>query len=94
MDEIIDMLVEADALSGAGVTKVTMPGGVERANDVLVEISNPCVKGDRGAAKALLFSYWCGALSILLDGEFEAKEISYKEEENSLTARIARRQVK
>jgi len=89
--EIIDVIIETDLMSGAGVTKVTIPEGAMYEGAILVEIHNPCVRAASGAAKAFLFSYWCGALSSLLDNEFEAKDVSYDETENLLTARIVRR---
>ena len=41
-----------------------------------------------------MLSYWCGVLSFLLEGQFEAKDVQFKERENVLTATIVRREVK
>lgn len=89
--DIINVITETDILSGAGVTEVTMPESAMLEGAIFVKIHNPCVKAASGAAKAFLFSYWCGVLSSLLDNEFEAKDVSYNETENLLTARIVRR---
>ena len=89
--DIIDTIIETDILSGTGVTEVTIPEGAMHEDTIFVKIHNPCVKVASGAAKAFLFSYWCGVLSSLLDNEFEAKDVSYSEAENLLTARIVRR---
>ncbi len=58
------------------------------------EIRNPSVRPVSGCGKALLLSYWCGALSFLFESEFEVKDVLFKEAENVLTARIARRVVR
>jgi hypothetical protein len=89
--EIIDTVIETDLLSGAGITKITLPQEAVHEGAIFVEIQNPCVKGVRGAAKALLLSYWCGALSGLFGNEFEAQDVIYKETDNILTARILTR---
>jgi hypothetical protein len=92
--EIIDLIIKTDLLSGTGVTKITIPEGAMSEGAILVEIWNPSVKTSQGAGKALLLSYWCGALSFLLEGQFEAKDVLFKENENVLTAKIVRREVK
>ncbi len=92
--EIIDTIIETDLLSGVGITKVTIPENPAYEGPFFIEIQNPSVKAAAGAGKALLLSYWCGALSTLFDNEFEAKVISFKEVENVLSAKIVRRSTK
>lgn len=91
---IVDIIIETDLLSGTGITKVTVPEGRVKEGGFIVEIQNPSVKPSSGSGKALLLSYWCGALSFLFDSEYEAKDVLFNEAENVLTARIGRRVVK
>ncbi len=85
--ELVEHLIKSDRLSGAGITKVTLPENPE--NPILVEVSNPSVKGTTGAAKAFLFSWWAGALTALHDKEFDLKHVAYDEEKNELKCQIA-----
>lgn len=90
--DIIDLLVESDRASGVGLTKVTLslnPG--DRSDSILVEISNPSVKGTEGAAKAYLLSWWAGALTSLLGTNLDAREIIYSQKENVMRCRLVPR---
>jgi hypothetical protein len=58
----------------------------------MVQISNPSVKGTVGAAKAFLFSWWCGALSVLLNRELEIEDVTCDEGENVMKCKIVSRQ--
>jgi hypothetical protein len=91
--EIVDIIIETDLLSGTGITKVTTPEGEVKEPGFLLEIRNPSVKPSSGCGRALLLSYWCGALAFLFNGEFEAKDVLFNEAENVLTARIGKRVV-
>jgi len=89
LNEMIDLLIQYDSLTGVGITKVTLP-----KNDhdrIMVQISNPSVKGTVGAAKAFLFSWWCGALSVLLNRELEIEDVTYDEEKNVMKCKIVSR---
>ncbi len=89
LDQLIEILIKADRLSGAGITKVVR---VENPNDpIQVEIANPSVKGTTGAAKSFIFSWWAGALTSLFDKEFDVKNVAYDEEKNVLKAQIVPR---
>ncbi len=92
--EVIDTIIETGIASGVGVTKVTIPDDALNDGPILVEIHNPSVRARGGAGKALLLSYWCGALSFLFDSEFEIKDVAFNEAQNVLAARIVRRVVK
>jgi hypothetical protein len=86
-DELIDNLNESDLLSGVGLTKFT----VNSDKSVLVEISNPCVNETTGAAKSLLFSYYCGVFSVLFGKEYDAKDVRFNESSNVLSGRLVPR---
>jgi hypothetical protein len=86
-EQIIEFFKENDLASGVGVTKCT----VEPDKSVLVEISNPCVKQTSGAAKALLFGYWSGAISTLFGKEYDTTEVQFNESKNVISALIAPR---
>lgn len=91
IQEIIDQLEEADFLSGVGMVKVKLPSDPHNTNEVMVEVSDPCVKTTEGASKAFICSYWSGVMSGLLGEEFEATNLTYREDKNVLSYRIVRR---
>jgi hypothetical protein len=80
--EIVDMVAEADRLSGVGVTKVTMPQ--DALGPIEVEVSNPCVRKTTGTAKSILFSYWSGILSSLLSRKIVVGNVVYDADRNIL----------
>jgi len=91
VQEVIDLLIDAECLSGVGIVKLTVPENL--VGPISLEISNPCVKGTLGVAKALLISYWCGALTYLLGKEFEATHVIYDEGANLIKCRIVPRSI-
>jgi hypothetical protein len=86
LHELVEHLAKTDRLSGLGVSKVTLPEPPQ--NSVEIEIANPSVKGNAGAAKAFAFAWWAGALTALLDKEMETKNVFYSEEKNVMRCRI------
>jgi len=88
--ELLDDLAKADCLSGLGITTVTLHENPQTSIDI--EIANPSVKANAGAAKAFAFSWWAGALTALLDSEMEAKNVFYDEKMNLIRSQITRRQ--
>jgi hypothetical protein len=86
IQELLDSFANAEALSGVGVVKVTIPEASPGPIDV--EISNPCVKRTTGAAKSFLFSYWCGLFTQLLGKEFKIDQVAYDENKNLMKCRI------
>ena len=86
IQELLDSFANAEALSGIGVVKVTIPEASPGPIDV--EISNPCVKRTTGAAKSFLFSYWCGLFTQLLGKEYEINEVAYDENKNLMKCLI------
>jgi len=86
IQELLDSFANAEALSGVGVVKVTIPEASPGPIDV--EISNPCVKRTTGAAKSFLFSYWCGLFTQLLGKEFKINKVAYDENKNLMKCRI------
>jgi hypothetical protein len=84
--ELLDSFANAEALTGVGVVKVTIPEASPGPIDV--EISNPCSKRTTGAAKSFLFSYWCGIFTQLLGKEFKIDQVAYDENKNLMKCRI------
>ena len=80
--ELVDLLISADAASGMGITEVAIPQNPPGPIDL--QISNPCMKRTSGAGKALLFSYWCGALTELLGTELKVNYVTYDESNDVL----------
>lgn len=86
IQELLDSFANAETLSGVGVVKVTLPEA--SLGPIDLEISNPCVKRTTGAAKSLLFSYWCGLFTQLLGKEFKIDHVTYDENKNLMKCRI------
>ena len=86
IQELLDSFANAEALSGVGVVKVTIPEA--SLGPIDVEILNPCVKRTTGAAKSFLFSYWCGLFTQLLGKEFKIDQVAYDENKNLMKCRI------
>jgi hypothetical protein len=87
LNELVEHLAKTDRLSGIGVTKVTLAEDPQKP--IHIEVANPNVKGTTGAARAFLFSWWAGALTALLDKEFDVKYVAYDETKNLLKGQIA-----
>jgi len=85
-NDIINVLIRYDSLTGVGVTKVVIPDQPDKP--IRLEIENPCVKGTIGAAKAFLFSWWSGALSALLGKDYEAKNVTFDQAANTMKCDI------
>ena len=86
IQELVDLFANAEALSGVGVVKVTIPE--TSLGPIDVEISNPCVNRTTGAAKSFLFSYWCGLFTQLLGKEFKIGQVAYDENKNLIKCQI------
>jgi hypothetical protein len=86
MNELIDALEESDRLQGVGFTRVRLPEN--QSAPIQIEIANPCANGTTGAAKSFLFSWWKGALSILLSREFEVKDTQYDEQQDLMRCEL------
>jgi hypothetical protein len=91
VDELITKLEEADLLSGMGITKANVPK--DPTAQIKLEIRNPIVTGNSGAAKSFLFSYWCGALTSILGRELDIKTVDYDEKANLLRCEIGARAI-
>jgi len=91
VDELVAKLVEADLVTGMGVTNVCVPK--DPAAHITLEIRDPIVKGNSGAAKSFLFSYWCGALSLILERDLDIKTVLYDEKANLMKCEIGTRAV-
>jgi len=88
--ELVDILVDGDLQTGMGMTKVMLSDDPKAP--IRIEVWNPAVKGDKGAAKSFLFSWWCGALSVILGRELEVKEAHHDEKANVMKCEITPRQ--
>ena len=91
LNDLIEHLRTTDQLTGVGMTTVRLPENP--SEPVAVEVANPSVKGTEGAAKSFIFSYWAGALTALLDKEFDMKNVAYDKEEDLMKCLIAPRDV-
>jgi hypothetical protein len=81
--------MEWDRAAGVGATRVTL--GKDAMSPILLEISNPSVKGIQGAAKAFLFSWWAGMLTSLMARSFEAKNVTYDKERDLMRCEMVPR---
>jgi hypothetical protein len=89
-NELIRFGEEWDRLSGVGATQVTLPE--DKTSPIVLEISNPSVKGTQGASRAFLFSWWAGMLTSLLGKNFEYKNALYDQEKNIMRCEIVPRE--
>lgn len=90
VDELVKMLAELDLVTGMGITKTE----VKETGDIIrIEVWNPVVRGEKGAGKSFLFSWWCGALSSILGKELEVRSVQYDEKANIMKCEISPRQV-
>lgn len=89
LSELVEHLAKTDRLSGLGITNVRLPENSQ--SPIEIEIANPSVKGTTGAAKALAFSWWAGALSALLGKEMDVKNVLYDERRNVMKSQIGAR---
>jgi hypothetical protein len=80
LHEIIENLAQSNRLSGVGVTKVRLPEN--QLEPIEVKVTNPAVTGVSGAAKAFMFAWWTGAMTILLDKELDLKNVIYDQKMN------------
>jgi hypothetical protein len=88
-EEIIGYLQETDRISGVGVTKVTRTG-----EEVHIEIRNPVVAANEGAAAFFASGWWCGAIDTVLKGRFDVKDTVYDEEKRLLRFSLAPRSMR
>jgi hypothetical protein len=89
IEELVAKLEETDLITGMGITKVTL--SKDPGTQIKVEISNPIVRANSGAAKSFLFSWWCGVLTSLLGRELDIKTVDYDEKANVLRCEIGSR---
>lgn len=89
LTELVDYLAQADLESGIGKTKVTLSG--DPATQAEVEVANPCVRGTSGAARSFIASWWAGAITSLLDKEFDIKNVAFDQEKNIMKCSLATR---
>ncbi len=87
--DLIAQMITVDRLTGVGLTTVTLPE--DPSGSINVEVANPSVKGIDGSAKSFMFSYWAGALTALLEKEFDVKNVVYNEEQNLMKSLITPR---
>ncbi len=89
LSELLQLLAEWDRMAGMGIGKVTLRK--DQDAPILLEVSNPSVKGSEGASKAFLFSWWAGAVSSLLGKELEPRNGAYDKERNVMKCEIVTR---
>lgn len=88
--ELVKMLEESDVLSGVGITKTVVLEDPKAP--IKIETWNPIVRGEKGAAKSFLFSWWCGALTSILGRELELRTVQYDEKASIMKCEIVLRQ--
>lgn len=91
LNDLVEHLRRTDQLTGVGMTTVKLPDNP--GEQVEVEVANPSVKGTEGAAKSFIFSYWAGALTALLNKEFDMQNVVYDNEKDLMKCLITRRDV-
>jgi hypothetical protein len=91
IEHVIERLTEWGRLSGIGVTNVALTDNP--SEPIVVEIWNPAVRGSAGAARAFLYSRWCGALSALLNQNLATKDVTYDEERSVAKCMLVRRSI-
>jgi hypothetical protein len=89
LNDLVEHLRRTDQLTGVGMTTVKLPDNP--GDHVEVEVANPSVKGTMGAAKSFIFSYWAGALTALLDKEFDMQNVVYDNEKDLMKCLISPR---
>ena len=85
--EMIDLLIESDLMSGVGLVEVQLPEASSEG-PIYLNVKNPAMKATSGSGKAIIVSYWLGALAALLGQEFDAVDLSYDEKENELKCHL------
>lgn len=89
--ELIRKLEHSGRLSGIGAVETKLLPTEEAPEEIEIRIGHPCVTMTQGSAKSFLFSHWWGALSVILGGEFETKDVIYDQQKDEMRGRIARR---
>ena len=84
--DLLDLLIEEDRISGMGITRINQPEGT--SGPIIVEISNPAVAKTEGSAKALAFSYWAGALSLLFGRELVVGDVTFDQSMKQLKGKL------
>jgi hypothetical protein len=92
LNDLVEHLRKVDRLTGVGMTTVRLPENPSEPVDV--EVANPSVKASEGAAKSFIFSYWAGALTALLDKEYDVKNVVYSVEKDLMKCLITSRDCK
>ena len=87
--ELIKMLEETDLITGMGITKTVVTEDL--IAPIRIEIWNAVAKGEKGAAKSFLFSWWCGVLTSILGKALEVKAVQYDEKANMMKCEIVPR---
>jgi hypothetical protein len=85
--EIVGKIAEGWRLSGVGDVQAKLKL-MESGPELEISIGAPCVTKPAGSAKSFLFSHWCGVLSVILGGDFEAKNVTYDSEKDVMGGRI------
>ena len=86
LDELIRITTELDRMAGVGVTQASLVG--PGSNSIALKISNPSVKGSKGAAKAFFFAWWAGVMSSYLGKDFDYANVVYDQETNTMNCEI------
>jgi hypothetical protein len=89
LDELIRIASEWGLMAGFGATQATL--GAPGPNSVTLSVSNPAVKGSKGAAKAFLFAWWAGMITSFLRKAFDYENVVYDEAANTMKCEVVPR---
>lgn len=87
LSELINLASEWDRLAGYGATEASL---IE-IDSVSLTVSNPAIKGTKGAAKAFLFAWWAGMISSFMANDCDYSNVTYDETANTMKCKIAPR---
>jgi len=91
VEEFINHMIRYDSLTGVGITSVKVLNDSDP--NAVIQISNPYIRKTEGSSKSLMFSWWCGALSVALNRELDMETVSYDSTNDTLTCKLSSRSI-
>ena len=85
--ELINLASEWDRLAGYGSTKAS----VNDYNSISLTVSNPAIKGTKGAAKAFLFAWWAGVIGSFIEKDCDYSNVAYDQTANTMECEVGPR---
>ena len=87
--DLVKEIVRINRLTGMGISQVSLPKNSNGTGTFIVEIRNPILKKNEGAAGVFLISYWAGALTSLIGRRLEVKMIKYDKDRDVTVGELA-----